>query len=402
VAERTKKPTKAPFVWPPRPRAVPPAVAPVSLPTHRRAAGAPPARASVLPAIAERWLRALEETWLGIVGEPLGRRAARAAWRPLEPRGYCTRCGRLHDPDRVTPSPTSQPNRAEPCGGCAPERPPWDRVAILNAYREDLAAWIREVKFHQNRALGQSLGRLLGRSLRAMLEDSGLNDRRVIIVPVPMTTRRRLWRGIDHARVIADAAARELDGRVWPGVARAHRPSQVSVSLAARATNLAGAFSPRRSLAARLRSLVPRVFRAETEAPPRGTKPTVYIVVDDVMTTGATMRGVCRALRQGLKARGEPRATVWAAVLGVSPALGPTNGGVLGGVWLNPAGRAGVEGRITRYSRGGPVESPPARTESENLNEPTAPGDPRMQEFEREQARDREEISGGRGGPISV
>ncbi|MFN5662056.1 MAG: hypothetical protein ACK48N_08210, partial [Planctomyces sp.] len=116
MAERTKKPTKAPFVWPPRPRAVPPAIAPVPSPSQRRAAGAPPARASVLPAIAERWLRALEETWLGIVGEPLGRRAARAAWRPLEPRGYCTRCGRLHDPDRATPSPTSLPNRAEPCG----------------------------------------------------------------------------------------------------------------------------------------------------------------------------------------------------------------------------------------------------------------------------------------------
>ncbi len=377
MAEHAKRPKKAPFVWPPRPRpwarqpsaSIPVAAAPASTP---QVAESDVRRRSRVADLAEHWLRALEETWLGIVGEPLERRAERAGWRVLSMRDYCTRCGRPHEHEHSRAAPSSSRSPGEPCDGCVVERPPWERLTLLNVYREDLAAWIREVKFHKNRALARSLGTLLGRSLRDALAAAGREQARVIIVPVPMTTRRRLWRGIDHARVIADAVARELNANVWAGVARAHRPSQISVSMSARATNLAGAFSPRRPMWERLAGF--HAARA-ADATHRGTAGTkedpIYVVIDDVMTTGATMRGVCRALRQGLKARGQSRATVWSAVLSVSPGLGMSDDGLGGAI-----GRRSGPG-------GGGGATPPGESDRAVL---------------RELERDREEAMGTRGG----
>ncbi len=102
----------------------------------------------------------------------------------------------------------------------------------------------------------------------------------VLLVPVPSSRAAVRERGQDHARRLAAAAARALrsDGRAaraLPLLAPARRTAdQSGLSSAERAANLAGALRVR-------------------GRPPPGP----VVLVDDVVTTGATLVEAARALR---------------------------------------------------------------------------------------------------------
>jgi predicted amidophosphoribosyltransferase len=87
-------------------------------------------------------------------------------------------------------------------------------------------------------------------------------------------------RGGDHVRRLARRAGSRVGFRVAPDVLALARPKLDSAGLDAvsRARNLAGAFAAR-------------------PAPGRPTGGATAIVVDDVVTTGATLREAARALR---------------------------------------------------------------------------------------------------------
>jgi predicted amidophosphoribosyltransferase len=166
---------------------------------------------------------------------------------------------------------------------------------------------VHEVKFTRWRRLGRDLGDVLGRTLATAIERErairpGFAEQ-VVIIPVPTTLRRRVVRGIDHSCVIAAAAAKPLRARLRPGVIRRkHRPSQLLVLPSDRAANVAGAFLPG--------------WRA---AGGRALEGRLVVVVDDVTTTGATLKGACRAVRRAYRRSGGKRALeVWVAVIAVT------------------------------------------------------------------------------------
>lgn len=102
----------------------------------------------------------------------------------------------------------------------------------------------------------------------------------IVLVPVPSSARAVRVRGYDHADLLARAAARHLGGTA----VRLLRPvrgtaDQAELGAAARAANLAGALVVD---ARRQRAL--------------GGEPRI-LVVDDLMTTGATISEAARALR---------------------------------------------------------------------------------------------------------
>jgi ComF family protein len=100
-----------------------------------------------------------------------------------------------------------------------------------------------------------------------------------VLVPVPLHPRRRRERGFNQADLLAAELSRRADLRVAGAalVRRIDTPSQTGLSAAARRANVAGAFAVRR--------------RAQVAG-------RVVVLVDDVLTTGATARACARVLVQ--------------------------------------------------------------------------------------------------------
>lgn len=120
-----------------------------------------------------------------------------------------------------------------------------------------------------------ALARPLGALLAGALEAFGAGD--VLLVPVPSSRAAVRARGHDHALRLARSAATQAGLRAAPLL----RPTRVirdqaGLDTAGRAANLAGALAACRPL----------------EGLP-------VIVVDDVVTTGATLVEAARALRAG-------------------------------------------------------------------------------------------------------
>lgn len=243
-------------------------------------------------------LVSIEREWLGLRSPPLDVRLRDAGWVPEPADAACPRCAR---------SVGAFGADANGCAGCRSQRPPWDRIVRLGTYESVLGQVVREIKFARFRSLGVQTGRLLGEKLRGALLDAHIDPRLVAIVPVPMSRRRYLERGIDHTLVISRGIRDATKGPIVRLLSRSHGPSQLAVPASERRENVSG------------------VFRVRSTRRPANPAP-AYVVVDDVRTTGASLRAATRTLRKCLsdrekagKAAGEKAATdvpqVWACII---------------------------------------------------------------------------------------
>ncbi|MEW5701715.1 MAG: ComF family protein [Candidatus Zixiibacteriota bacterium] len=163
-------------------------------------------------------------------------------------------------------------------------------VVALGAYDGALGAAVQALKYDQLRAVAAPLGRLLA----ARLQDFGSCH---AVVAVPTTEHKRRERGFGHAEVIAERLAQEL---AIPFVDRAIRftrrvADQTRLSPAERHQNVQGAFA------------VP------DDSTVRGRD---FVLVDDVMTTGATIGEASRVLMEA----GAIRVTGAVVALNLGPA----------------------------------------------------------------------------------
>lgn len=145
------------------------------------------------------------------------------------------------------------------------------------AYEDALRRAVLAYKERGRRDLAAALGELLGGAVGGVL-GAARPPPPVVLVPVPSSAAARAARGYDHLRPLARRAARRWGIAVAPDVLRLVRAPADSAGLgiAARAANL---------------------HQAMRAAPaPAGAS---AVVVDDVVTTGATLREAARALRAG-------------------------------------------------------------------------------------------------------
>lgn len=237
---------------------------------------------------------AFERTWLGLVAPPWTIRAVEAGFYPDPPSAYCPRCAGPVGPGEVPTDPTSAS-----CASCRGTPLPWSRALRVGAFTGVLRDVILEAKYAKWRRLAFDLGTTLGAILSSQLTTAGVDPAHAALIPIPMSFRRRWSRGIDHTLAIARGVRSVTRGPILRPLRRRHRPAQAALPESGREANARGSFTPR---------------SGENLA---GFP--VIVVLDDVRTTGATLRAACRALNARERRLGSQLSAeqVWVASLAV-------------------------------------------------------------------------------------
>ena len=178
--------------------------------------------------------------------------------------GGCPRCGA-----------GSAAATADGCPQCRHERYHFDGVVRLGSYAGALRSAVLAIKRPQRRGLAIALGDLLIDARLAPLASCAVDA----VVPVPMHWSRRLWRGANSPETIAERLTRNLGVPLAAHLlARRRRTApQASLPPTRRVRNVRGA------------------FRSGRHADLPGAR---LLLVDDIMTTGATVNEAARVLRQ--------------------------------------------------------------------------------------------------------
>lgn len=157
------------------------------------------------------------------------------------------------------------------CAACEREET-FSAFVRLARYRPPIDAVLRRCKHRAEHGVLLELGRRLGQMVaeRVAMPPGGW-----CVVPVPASPLRRLLRGIDHSAVLAQGVARSL------GVPVTHVVRNC-------------AWSRQASLGRRERFRRRHAVRAGAATRILGRH---VLVVDDIRTTGATLRSVGRVLR---------------------------------------------------------------------------------------------------------
>ena len=159
------------------------------------------------------------------------------------------------------------------CGTCRQNTSPLERVHAGFLYATPVDGLLRRFKFHHDLAAGRLMGQLLGDRLAAIALPQA-------VVPVPLHHSRLRRRGYDQALELARPLARRFDLPLRTGLQRVRATAaQSELDAATRRRNLRNAFAA------------------------SGRLPAHVALVDDVMTTGATLQEAARALRRAGVAR---------------------------------------------------------------------------------------------------
>lgn len=158
--------------------------------------------------------------------------------------------------------------------------PAYDRARAAVLFNDTARALIHGLKYRDRHDLAAIMGGLMARSGRTLCADGA------VIVPVPLH-RGRLWaRRFNQSMLLAEAVGRAAERTVVPDCLARVRPTrqQVGLTVDQRRRNVAGAFAVAEAWRARLRNAN-------------------IVLVDDVLTTGATIEGCARTLRRAGAAR---------------------------------------------------------------------------------------------------
>jgi len=210
-------------------------------------------------------------------------------------QSLCGRCwGEIQSPCPDRCPRCSCPGAISPCANCASWDPAVERALVLGDFAGALREAIHLLKFQGHQELGRCLGRCLGQApeLARALQQVDL------LIPVPLHPARQRERGYNQSLRIAEGLAEALGKRLCADRLERRVPTrqQARLDAAARQQNLEAAFQVKGELPAHC----------------------CIGLVDDVVTTGATLGACGRALYQAGGRR------VWGVALACPFQRGPS------------------------------------------------------------------------------
>jgi ComF family protein len=160
------------------------------------------------------------------------------------------------------------------CPRCRGNKTRFDRTYSLGVYDGILREAVLQMKQATGEALTLAMGQLLGARVSQQAAESVDH-----IVAVPTHWSRRLGRNVNCPEILLESLTKQLDIRSSPRLLRCHRR-----------TDKQGTLLPNERLAN-----VRGAYRVSTGYAMNGAR---VLLVDDVMTTGATANEIAKILRQ--------------------------------------------------------------------------------------------------------
>ncbi|MEX0431162.1 ComF family protein [Spiribacter insolitus] len=157
---------------------------------------------------------------------------------------------------------------ASQCAGCLSNPPPFDRTHALWTYTHGVDRLIRAFKLREDFSAGRLLTSLAANAMRERKKPC-----HGPLLPMPLHPKRYRQRGFNQSALIAGWLGPPVIMRLVHR--RRHTPPQRGLDAAARQRNLEGAF--------------------RLQCPP----PRSVVLVDDVLTTGASLAELANCLRAG-------------------------------------------------------------------------------------------------------
>lgn len=159
------------------------------------------------------------------------------------------------------------------CGRCLAAKLPFNLARSGFAYNVAVAEAVHRFKYGGKVILAHALGSLTASQAEA------LPIKPDVIVPVPLHAKKLKARGFNQSLLLAKAVAKRLGVKAdWSNLERTrHTAPQIGLKHDERAENVAGAFEVRN----------PLIFKNKK-----------ILLIDDVFTTGATVRECAKTLRK--------------------------------------------------------------------------------------------------------
>jgi ComF family protein len=179
---------------------------------------------------------------------------------------FCCRCGRHLKKDSM---------QKNICAACVKNTLHFDRAFAPCVYEGTTKELIRELKYRGKDYLGTTLGGIMADFIKAFNVPIAYLD---MIIPVPLHPSKLREREFNQAQVLGARVAREFHMSVSGGVLIRHRPTRTQTELAPqeRLTNMQNAFLVTDRTAVKGKNI---------------------LLVDDVLTTGATCSEAAYALK---------------------------------------------------------------------------------------------------------
>jgi ComF family protein len=215
-----------------------------------------------------------------------------ACWMefPVHSGPVCARCGDTVDAAQLR----SEPASSALCRACRLAPPSFERAVSFEPYQGHMKEAIHALKYDRLHPAAHALGGMLAEAIAQL---AGEAPAEMLVVPVPLHRSKHAQRGFNQARALATHALGFLK--------KSHPEWQLTLAsstlMRLRATESQAGLTPR------MRRM--NVRGAFSVSDPSLVKSKHVLVIDDILTTGATARAAAKTLT------GAGAASVWVATL---------------------------------------------------------------------------------------